>query len=496
MSEQAVAGNPPNSLPSISAEELHELCQKAYRIGNRARYKLMLGLLALQESGLFYKLGYSSITQYAEVNFGFHSSKTYEYLRVARSLPGLPQTTERFNEGRISWSAVREVTKIATTETEEEWLDYAKKHSLWRLRAEVQDTLEKKRDRPRSDKFGMPNLPVKLGFNLTMEEHHIVQMAFQKVGDELRRSLSSDKINSGAIEPKTVLLFMAQRMLETDPCSCGSPKCRVEKKDSIYTILYRICGICKEAHIMTTEGPVEVPREHITRIEGESKKVEITREEEVSSKPPSDSQGAPPKIDRPNTQKLVEKVITRDGGVCANPCCRREVGLQGHHIVLRSEGGATELYNEITVCAYCHALIHRGLLIVKVDSKGEIHWSRKGDGVDTGLKEEMKELAAVPTVVVESASVDSEIEDSTRVESSISAGQSTHVESSNISPEHSDLFDTAILAFQELGCSKREALERAQRGYSRLVELGIKCGKVRITVEEVVRYGFQSRRAS
>jgi hypothetical protein len=68
--------------------------------------------------------------------------------------------------------------------------------------------------------------------------------------------------------------------------------------------------------------------------------------------------------DKPNSPSLVRKVLHRDGLRCSNPGCRRRRRLQAHHIEARCNGGPTVLTNETTVCAICHALIHKGRLKV------------------------------------------------------------------------------------------------------------------------------------
>ena len=45
-----------------------------------------------------------------------------------------------------------------------------------------------------------------------------------------------------------------------------------------------------------------------------------------------------------------------------------------HHIVFQSEGGKSELANEVAVCATCHALIHAGLLRVSGNANGDLRW--------------------------------------------------------------------------------------------------------------------------
>src|SRR5262249_7360711 len=153
-------------------------------------------------------------------------------------------------------------------------------------------------------------------------------------------------------QPKDVLLFLCERMLQTDPE--GTPVGRKEKNDSIFTVLYHSCPSCKAARVMTADGPVEVPREHLERVEGEAKEVSSVPGEEA----PATSPGLA--IDRPNTPALIRKVALRDGERCAVPFCGRR-RFHGHHIRARSEGGPTAVWNEVLLCTVHHALVHRGL---------------------------------------------------------------------------------------------------------------------------------------
>ena len=42
--------------------------------------------------------------------------------KVVREQEWLPQLDKAYLEGRLSWSAVREITRVATRETESEWI--------------------------------------------------------------------------------------------------------------------------------------------------------------------------------------------------------------------------------------------------------------------------------------------------------------------------------------------------------------------------------------
>src|SRR5215831_9334599 len=83
-------------------------------------------LLRALRSGTHRELGYGSFLEYTERLFGYGPRLTQEKIRVAEALAGLPETAEALKAGSISFSAVRELTRVAVPSTEHEWLEAAK----------------------------------------------------------------------------------------------------------------------------------------------------------------------------------------------------------------------------------------------------------------------------------------------------------------------------------------------------------------------------------
>jgi 5-methylcytosine-specific restriction endonuclease McrA len=52
------------------------------------------------------------------------------------------------------------------------------------------------------------------------------------------------------------------------------------------------------------------------------------------------------------TRLIVEQCYIRDGWKCRH--CNSRGPLHPHHIIYRSAGGPDELWNVITLCAFCH----------------------------------------------------------------------------------------------------------------------------------------------
>jgi hypothetical protein len=66
--------------------------------------------------------GYASFGEYIERLFGLSRRATEEKLRVAGALEALPELAEALRSGKLNWSVVRELSRVAVPETEHEWI--------------------------------------------------------------------------------------------------------------------------------------------------------------------------------------------------------------------------------------------------------------------------------------------------------------------------------------------------------------------------------------
>ena len=72
------------------------------------------------------RLGFGSFVEYVERLFGYAPRLTHDKLRVAEALEELPELGKALREGQASWSCVRELSRVATPETEQAWLEVAR----------------------------------------------------------------------------------------------------------------------------------------------------------------------------------------------------------------------------------------------------------------------------------------------------------------------------------------------------------------------------------
>jgi hypothetical protein len=395
-------------------------------------------------------------------NFDYKSSQTYQALDVGRKLLELPKLTERFRQGKIAWSAVREICRVATAETEKEWITFAAGKTSRQVLSEVKDAQEKGRKLPRKDGCSMPNRKMRLPLEFSREEYEVLTKALSQFGQELVDLHGEDK----KPDPKSLLLLMARLVLESEP-ETGLPKGRRPKEDSRFHILYQCCRDCGKAHLVTEEGLVDVPRKHVERLEGAAQVVEIRSEEELPGAGARSGKHRPA-IDQPNTPQLVEKVYHRDGMKCAIPSCPHCFHPHCHHIVPRAEGGRTELYNEILVCPLHHGMIHEGILRIERDKDGTLVFLRKGDSVWDILDKEWKETAKSPLCVVAPVAGRGRV-NSTRVENS-SGGREKIGKAGGAGTGDPEVY--AVNMLLKGGCHRDVALARVRYAIDKLRKEG------------------------
>ena len=380
----------PHPVADLSAQDLHRIVLDCKRIGNRARYKLIRTLRTFKQTGLFLKLGFPDIASYGDQVLGYKRSATFEAISVAEKLDDLPQCTDRFTRGDLSWTTLRQIVRVADGETEEKWIEFSSRHSTDQLHIEVQDAVEKNRSTPSEHRYGLPNLKTNLTISLTLAEEEILEKGLSRIAATMGESLGSEQVST-----KDVLLFLARRALATE--SGDALEGRVEKDEPSHTLLYHTCPDCRRSRMATKHGMVEVAPEVVERIEGDARVESIALEEEIES-------GSVATVDRPNPTRLSRRVKLRDGGICSNPRCVGEA-CHSHHIVFRSAGGRTAFSNETAVCETCHALIHEGLLRIVGNPHAGLSWSTAVDSLGFDMKEENEFLTRMP--VIEAAPVSS-----------------------------------------------------------------------------------------
>jgi HNH endonuclease len=268
-------------------------------------------------------LGMVSILDYLERVLGYAPRTAQDRLRVARALGDLPRLGEALASGELTFSAVRELTRVATPATEASWIAAAMGKNLRQIEDLVAD--HRPGDRPDDPPDPEAHMHV-VRFELSAATFALLRQARSAVDDEHVTNLSDDGF----------IAALCSAALDGAPD--GEPNGRAR-----FQIALTVCQRCQQgwqegagARVAVDAAAVEralCDAQHVGSIDGAA--------------PARAYQDIPP-----STARFVWR---RDGGRCRVPGCRSARGLELHHLIHRADGGSHDASNIILCCSLCRA---------------------------------------------------------------------------------------------------------------------------------------------
>ena len=316
-------------------------------------------LLAAQRLRAHVHLGMGSFVEYVERMFGYRPRTTHEKLRVAEALEHLPLLANALESGELSWSAVRELTRVAVPETEAIWLTASTAKTLRELEELVAGRHPGDLPTDAPDPRAVRHI---VRFEVTAETYATLREAFTELRRRSEASLSDDAL----------LLELARRVL-------GGP---ADEGRSSYQIALSVCPDCGAARQSAGNRsvPVDSSVVEMARCDGQCFTLEpAPASAHVDAAAPRAKQSIPPALRR--------AVLHRDQRRCQVPGCRNDMFLDLHHLQPRAEGGAHTASNLLTVCSTHHRALHRGELSIQRSADGTLT-ALHADGGRYGAKSE------------------------------------------------------------------------------------------------------------
>ena len=276
-------------------------------------------------------LGMVSALDYMERVLGYAPRSALDRLRVARALASLPVIEHALAGGQLNFSAVRELTRVATPSTETKWCERA-------LGKNVRQIEELVAGHAIGDDPDDPRAPAaqrhKVTLDLSAEVYARWRQAQTVVADERGEHPDDDAFATELIEAR----------LEH---GTGEPTGRAK-----HQIMMTLCSHCERGWQEGAGRQISVDAATIERARCDAQYIGSTEDK----LPVRATQDIPPSV--------VRFVWRRDAGKCQTPGCRSSRGLEIHHIVHRADGGTHEPDNLRLQCSACHSAIHRGTLDV------------------------------------------------------------------------------------------------------------------------------------
>jgi hypothetical protein len=290
-------------------------------------------LVRAHRSRVHVHLGFGSFVEYVERLFGYGPRWTGERLRVAEALELLPEIAQALRDGVITWSTVRELTRVASSGNEGEWLRAAR----WRTVREVEEMVAGRRVGDSPDDPGDASVRRHV---LRMEVTAETLATFREAMAKLRRDAGE------SLDDDAAMLLLARQVL-------GGP---ADEGRASYQVALTTCDACRKTWQQGRGELMEVGAEVAEMAGCDAQQVgHVDNSTHVGMA--RASQVIPPALRR--------KVMRRDGGRCVVPGCRHATFVDIHHIVLRSEGGEHDEETLIVLCPAHHRAQHRGKLIIE-----------------------------------------------------------------------------------------------------------------------------------
>ena len=378
----------PDPDKKLDAAVLHRCIRQAVVSERKAIRIIALGLAEMKRTKLFQQLGYVGIVDYGREEFGFARSKTWQLARVGAQLPRFPLLDEALKTGALGWTKARIVASVATTNTEQAWVETALKTNCRKLEDMAW------RASPGADPFGPEDEIEDLQYvwaRVRMEALHyeLLMRAMQKIRKVLGKptlsmsqfmlELAERELARGeeAEEKAEEQAAQAEEQPSEQPAEQAEEPGSSENNNAVvrqrgenawhsnYRVVEKRCPTCHKAWMDTHGGPIVIEHETRQMIECDA---DVVAGDDSAGTPGHRKSAIPPSVRR--------AVLARDDARCQVPGCPNNRWLDLHHIVPRSKGGKHVAENLVTVCTTHHAALHRNVVSVRRGPDGQLIWKR------------------------------------------------------------------------------------------------------------------------
>ncbi|HEX7700091.1 MAG TPA: HNH endonuclease [Kofleriaceae bacterium] len=273
------------------------------------------------------KFGCATMLEYLELIFGYAPKVGHERLRVAIAIDELTELRDALASGELSYSALRELARVVTPNTQQAWLDAVRGKNVRQIEELVRT--HAKGDLPTD--APTPDLkPRRLQFEVSPATHALLRQARQALADERGRFIEDDEL----------IAAMAAAILEGGNGETDHGRAK-------HQIRMTTCGACSQ---MFQEGGGR--KSAIEPADAERAECDAQR----LGKDQRATQDIAPKTRR--------EVWHRDGGKCQIPGCRSARFLEVHHIIARSDGGSHDATNLTVLCDGHHTALHHEKIVI------------------------------------------------------------------------------------------------------------------------------------
>ncbi|MEL7184941.1 MAG: DUF222 domain-containing protein [Pseudomonadota bacterium] len=337
---------------------------------NAATYELLVLIREFDERAGWVRWGLTNCAEWLAWRCDLSMTTALEKVRVAHALKVLPALSAAFAEGELSYSKVRELTRVACRDNEDELLQFAlrttARHVAERCRemrmgddASVDTAARAYKNRSlrmrRDHQRGMMTVTVEL----PMDSGELVEKALDKARDDESKNTPDVEDASWSARQADAFVNLISGYLNG-----------TKSNDSDN---YLVTVHVEQSALAGNQGRSALPIESVRRLCCDGQAVVITE----------DKHGEPLSIGRKSRiipTAIARAVRARDHNCCRFPGCENKRFLHCHHVEHWSNGGETSLDNLMLLCTRHHTLVHEGGF--RIDKDFQDNWCfMRPDGI-------------------------------------------------------------------------------------------------------------------
>jgi hypothetical protein len=390
--------------PSIDALDA-AICRLAGQM-NAQTYRLLVLVREFDERFGWAKWGFRHCAEWLAWRCGLSLSAAREKLRTAQALRGMPLIAAAFAEGRLSYSKVRALTRVAGAQEEARLLAYA----LQATAAQVEERCRQMRNADpasaggalrawqrrsltlwRNDARGVTTISVEV----PIEEGEVIAQALERavaagetaMGIEFAEP--RDAVRDAGDGPSTAgngwraqqadaLVAIAKAYLaggaeaEDGVASAAKGAGSVAKGSAPAADRYQVVVHVDDSALRGGAGRSDLAVDTVKRLTCDGSLVTIVEDEH----------GTPLDVGRKRrtvTTALRRALWSRDRG-CTFPGCSNQRYVEAHHIRHWADGGETSVENTTLLCSHHHKLLHEGRFTIRRDHESGALRFHRADG--------------------------------------------------------------------------------------------------------------------
>ena len=367
------------SLDELAAD----ICSLAGRI-NAANHRWLLLIAEFDRRKGWSQSATQSCAHWLNWKCGIAMGAAREKVRVARALEHLPKISAAMESGGLSYSKVREITRVAKAETEDYLLMIAEHGTAqhvenfvraYRRCQEAEELSREARQQQnrrvsfRYDDDGSLVLDCRLTAEAGVRFMKALDVAVEAVPRDVPAGTSKEPVRFSARRADALALmaesFLAHGAIE----AAGAERHQIVVHVAQETLRDRVPGCCEFEH-----GP-SMAAETARRLSCDAGVVLLTENED----------GEPLNVGRKTrtiSAPLRRALNARDKG-CRFPGCANSRYMDAHHIDHWANGGETKPSNLVSLCRFHHRAVHEGGIRIERLDDGALRFVKaNGRAVD------------------------------------------------------------------------------------------------------------------